>query len=320
MIDKQRMAGALLALIAVLALSACGTTESAGTSQPALPGGSTSTEADTGAQSGATEATPPDGATAPTFPPAEAIVHEVTLVGRDHAFEAPEEAPAGLITFTFRNEGSAVHHAQVVRLNEGVTFEELMAAFQEGESAAFPLFTPVGGPALTDPGDAGRVTLHLDPGAYALLCFVEDEAGIPHLAQGMARPLTITGEAAPEAKPRVDLTVSMADFQYTMPDEVDAGPQTWEVTNNGPQPHELVVQKLAPGKSPEDVIAFFHNPQGPPPFTNFGGMQALSPDEAGWLHLDLEPGTYVAICYVPDPASGKGHMDLGMVKTFRVSG
>jgi hypothetical protein len=245
--------------------------------------------------------------------------HEVMIVGRDYTFEAPEEAPAGLLTFTFKNEGAEVHHVQVVRLNEGVTFEQLMAAFEQGETEALPLTTPVGGPSLTDPGQMARVTLYLEPGAYALLCLVPDAEGILHLAHGMARPLTITGDVATQPELPADLTVSMADFQYTMPAEVGAGPQTWKVVNDGPQPHELVLHKLAPGKTAEDAIAFFHTRQGQPPFTNAGGMQGLPQGGEGWVHLDLAPGIYVAICYIPDPASGARHMDLGMVKTLTVS-
>jgi hypothetical protein len=82
--------------------------------------------------------------------------------------------------------------------------------------------------------------------------------------------------------------------------------------------HELVLHKQAPGKTADDVIAFFHHPQRKPPFTNVGGMQALNTGLAGWVHLDLEPDTYIAICYIPDPATGKRHLEMGMVKTFIV--
>lgn len=296
MIAKRYIVGALLTILAMLALSACSAAGSAGASQP----------------------DPPDEATHPTTQSTGPGGHEVTIVGRDHVFEAPEEMPAGLITFAFKNEGAEVHHVQIARLNDGVTFEQFMAAFEQGEAAAMPLITPVGGPSLTNPGQTARVTLNLEPGAYVLLCLVPDAEGIPHLAHGMARPLTITGDVATQPEPQADLTISMADFQYSMPTEVEAGPQTWKVVNDGPQPHELVLHKLASGKTAEDVIAFFHTPQGQPPFTNAGGMQGLSQGGVGWVQLDLAPGTYVAICYIPDPTSGTRHMDLGMVRTLTV--
>lgn len=302
MFGTQRILSTVLTF-AVVALSACSARGAVMDRQPDPP----------------VESAPAASAALPVADrPANVDTHEVTVVGRDYAFEAPDEIPAGLTTFTFQNEGEVVHHVQVVRLNDGVTFQQLMEAFMQGEDAAFPLFTPVGGASLIDPGAVGRVTLNLEPGAYALLCLVPDEEGIPHLAHGMARPLAVTGDAAPAPEPQADLTVSMADFQYTMPAEVEAGPQTWKIVNDGPQPHELVLHKLAPDKTADDVLAFIHQPEGPPPFTNAGGMQGLPQGGAGWVHLDLEPGTYVAICYIPDPASGAPHLDLGMVKSFTV--
>jgi hypothetical protein len=317
MMNRRPIGGALLFIIAALVLNACGASGSAGVNQPAealAPAPSAAAHDSPSAQPSA----PANGAPDSTVQPTGTGAYELTIVGRDFVFEAPEAAPAGLIAFSFKNAGAVVHHIQVARLNDGVTFDQLMAAFKQGESAAFRLFTPVGGPSLTDPGSSARVTLELEPGAYALLCLVPDAQGIPHLAHGMARPLTITGDAATQPEPQADLTASMADFQYTMPGEVGAGPQTWKIVNDGPQPHELALHKLASGKSAEDVIEFFHHPQGQPPFTNAGGMQGLQQGRAGWANLDLAPGTYVAICYIPDPSSGKRHMDLGMVKTLSV--
>ncbi len=34
--------------------------------------------------------------------------------------------------------------------------------------------------------------------------------------------------------------------------------------------------------------------------------------------VDLKPGNYLAICNIPDPASGKPHSALGMIKEFMV--
>jgi hypothetical protein len=54
-----------------------------------------------------------------------------------------------------------------------------------------------------------------------------------------------------------------------------------------------------------------------PPFTEIGGMQALASGLAGWLVLDLEPGEYVAVCFVPT-AEGVPHLMLGMIQGFTV--
>lgn len=108
------------------------------------------------------------------------------------------------------------------------------------------------------------------------------------------------------------------DFSFTLPSEIKAGVQTWKIVDAGEQPHEMNLIKLADGKTMEDVAHWMHAPEGAPPFANVGGMQGIDPNEAAYLHLDLEPRDYVAICHIPDPASGKPHDALGMVLPFTV--
>jgi LPXTG-motif cell wall-anchored protein len=93
--------------------------------------------------------------------------------------------------------------------------------------------------------------------------------------------------------------------------------QTWKITNTGPQAHEMGLLRLNPGKTLADALAAGEN--GPPPYTSLGGMQALNPGNSGWVTLDLQPATYVAICFIPDPATGKSHAELGMVAQFTVA-
>jgi hypothetical protein len=44
----------------------------------------------------------------------------VTIRAHDFSFEVPEEVPAGYTEITMINEGVEDHHAQIVRLNDGV--------------------------------------------------------------------------------------------------------------------------------------------------------------------------------------------------------
>ncbi|HYN37168.1 MAG TPA: hypothetical protein VEV82_09370, partial [Actinomycetota bacterium] len=37
-----------------------------------------------------------------------------------------------------------------------------------------------------------------------------------------------------------------------------------------------------------------------------------------WTTFDLDPGTYKAQCFFPDPDSGKPHVKLGMIQEFTV--
>jgi len=187
------------------------------------------------------------------------------------------------------------------------------------------------------------VILDLEPGQYVALCFVESPDGVPHLAKGMVQSFEVASGGTPPAatEPQAASTVVLRDFTFELPAQIAAGPQVWEVVNEGPQPHEIALLKLAEGVAPEQVQGMIVGPSaspeadhemaspaaapqgspaaaGPPPFEPVGGMQALASGLRGWIVLDLEPGYYLAVCFVPDPASGQPHAELGMVASFSV--
>lgn len=76
--------------------------------------------------------------------------------------------------------------------------------------------------------------------------------------------------------------------------------------------------KLVPGKTTQDVIAFYAHPSGPPPFVSVGGMSSIGPSLSGWVKLTLATGTYVACSQVFDKATGKSQFLLGMLTSFTV--
>jgi uncharacterized cupredoxin-like copper-binding protein len=243
----------------------------------------------------------------------------IDITASDFTFAAPDSISAGLVTIRMTNHGQEPHHGQLLRLNEGVTFDELATALAEEGDGALRLVTAEGGPGATDPHGVAQVTLDLQPGQYALACFIPGADGVPHLAKGMLKPIEVTAAAAATTAPLVRDTFTMKDFTFVMPDQLPAGPATYKVVNEGPQIHELNLLKLAPGTTAQDVVAWTRNPSGPPPFEAVGGINAFSQDGAGYMTVVLEPGNYVAVCNVPDPASGAPHSELGMVKEFTVS-
>ncbi len=258
----------------------------------------------------------PGSAPADAAPP----VPVFTFVAKDHTFEGPSQIPAGLVSLSFENVGHHQHFMQLVALNEGVTIAQLTAAYGEGQQAVAALVKGAdGGPAPIAPGGKQQVTLQLPPGQYAVLCLIPDDQGVTHLAKGMVAPLTVTGDMPPnQPEPVADGTVTLRDFSFVLPDAIKPGPQTWKIVNEGQQPHEIGLIKLAAGKTLEDVIASYQAGHGERPYEPAGGFQSIDSGERGWLHLTLEPGVYVAYCDVPDPASGTPHHQLGMVQSFMV--
>jgi hypothetical protein len=247
---------------------------------------------------------------------------QVVFKGLDYAFDSPDTIEAGLVTLNFENIGKEDHHLQIVRIADGVTFEDFMTKLQTEGEAAFALAEFVGGVGVLQPGISQAVTVNLQkPGFYIALCFVSSSEGVPHLALGMIKPIEVVAPADVVATdtPEADLKVQMLDFGYDIPTEVSAGKQTWEVVNAGAQPHELLVAKLEDGKTLTDVMNFLlGGEEGEAPYEFQGGAQAMATAYSNFVEFDLAPGSYVALCFVPDPATGKPHVALGMVRPFTV--
>jgi hypothetical protein len=236
----------------------------------------------------------------------------VTITARDYSFDAPATMSTGAVTVTLRNEGAEQHHAQFVRLNDGVSIEQFGATLMQGPEAAFPLVTFAGGPGAIDPGGSAEVTLNLTAGQYMMLCFIESPDGVPHLAKGMIRPFQVAPPPSTAQPPRADGEVIMRDFSFDAP-PVQAGQRTLRVVNQGPQPHEMAVIKA--DASLPDVIAALMNLEDEPPFpiASVGGFQAIDAGGSGWVTMNFTPGVYVLLCFVPDPATGLPHAALGMI-------
>jgi hypothetical protein len=243
----------------------------------------------------------------------------IDIMASDYAFDAPDTLPAGLVTLRLMNHGQEPHHAQLLRLNDGVSFQDFAAALEAEGEGALRLVTLTGGPGALSTLKTTEVTLDLAPGSYALACFISSPDGVPHLAKGMLKPVSVTPTAAQDATaPELSGTMTLRDFGFEIPDTVPAGMTSFRVFNAGPQPHELNILKLAPGASTSDVLAWQPDQGTPPPFEAVGGMNGLSQGVEQYMTLDLQPGEYVAICNIPDPESGTAHSRLGMIQPFTV--
>jgi plastocyanin len=244
----------------------------------------------------------------------------VAIEGGDYYFAAPDVIEGGLVTIQFTNVGVEPHHAQLVRARGDVTIPDFMAALQGDERAALGMVSTEGGAAAVATNLGTEVTVELQEGVYALICFIPTPSDrIPHFAKGMIRPLLVTAPTTTAEPPVTAGTLLMRDFSFDMPETVPAGSVTYRVVNEGPaQPHEIAFVRLAPGKTVDDVRQSIMNPGGPPPFQPVGGFQATEVAQGGYVTANLEPGEYAAICQVTDPNSGMSHVHLGMVKGFRV--
>jgi hypothetical protein len=75
---------------------------------------------------------------------------------------------------------------------------------------------------------------------------------------------------------------------------------------------------LADGEAEEVVADLAANATPAVALEALGGLGAISPGFEGYLHLDLEPGSYLAVDFMPDPGDPRPHLLDGYWATFTV--
>jgi hypothetical protein len=242
----------------------------------------------------------------------------VTVTGKDFKFDAPDEIPAGLTEFRFLNKGPSIHHMQILRLTNGKTFGDLSAALKR-QGPPPKWMKEVGGPNAPAPGMESNATLMLEPGNYAIICFV-DIGGAPHFTKGMVRPFKVVAASGPAATtPTPDVTATLYDYNFRLSAPILAGTRTIKVQNTASQPHELELVQLAPGKTANDFLAWAGGGmKGPPPAKPIGGIAGLERGMSQTFTANFTPGDYALICFIPDAKDGKPHFTHGMTKDFSV--
>ncbi|HEX2189941.1 MAG TPA: hypothetical protein VHG51_13635 [Longimicrobiaceae bacterium] len=263
----------------------------------------------------------PEAARETADAPASAPAPNVVTVGaRDFSFQLPRTIPAGLTAFRLVNDGTEMHHAQLVRIGAGHTVDELMALLSRGEHNLPEWATYVGGPNTPVPGGGVTETaLRLEAGEYALICVIPSGDGVPHFMKGMVVPVTVEPAAAPAGEPAADVRMVLNDYSFLTTPELKAGRRTIRVENAATQPHEVVLVQLAPGKTAQDLVGWMEKMQGPPPGKPVGGTTAIDRGEVNFVTADLAPGEYALLCMVPDAGDGKPHIAHGMVRQVTVS-
>lgn len=263
------------------------------------------------------------GDTPPADQAAEAssAPREVRFVANDFTLQGPTSFEAGTVTLVLDNIGQELHHLQLVRI-DGMSMQDFQARLAEIQPGT-PLpawFVEAGGVNPPEPGVPARVTMTIEAGDYAVLCVVDTPDRIPHVMKGMIAPLTVTpSTTAPAPLPAADLELVLADYALGFSAPPTRGAHVIRVTNTATQAHEVALFRLLPGKTMDDFMAWGATYAGAPPFVAAGGVPAFRPGMVAHMHVDLAPGEYIAVCFVPDHLDGAPHLVHGMVAPFTVS-
>lgn len=244
------------------------------------------------------------------------VVFEAT----DYGFTGPDRIPSGVTTLQVVNKGQDLHHIQLLRLVQGKSAADFRAALKAAPGRLPQWVTFVGGPNAVPPGGEAAATMSLGEGEYLLICLIPNREGVPHMALGMQKPLSVKGlKPTLVSEPKAGLTITQADFGFVLSRPVTAGTHTIQVVNQGTQPHEVVLVQLDPGVTAEQFAAAAEGSlSGPPPGKPMGGVVGLEKGAHGFFTARFEPDRYGLICFFPDRATGKPHFAHGMTSEFTV--
>lgn len=251
---------------------------------------------------------------------------EVTISVSETGYQAvPATTPAGWTLVTFENQGPGDNSADIMLLPPGETMEsllEVVSAAVESPAAVPPAWiyqTTFAGAPWAQSGTSEQAVVLLSAGEWVVFS----------PAPLTPATLTVTGESATPAgspKLQIDREVLMQEYAFLGFEEpVPAGPQVWQITNQGQQPHFVTVSPLPPGTTQtqymDTLMAMMSGtPEAAGPDMGapsiVGGCSTLSHGQSLYLELDLEAGTYGAICFFPEPGTGAPHAMMGMAQVF----
>lgn len=251
-------------------------------------------------------------------PRSRGALDTLTITATDVHFDAPDTVLAGLTTIRLVTKGDEPHQAALIHIANGKSYTDfLLAIRQPGPPPAW--VSVAGGVNAPRPGGTAEVTMQLDAGTYAVLSFLPTRDGFPQLVKGLLRELTVLPARSDRvAEPVATDTLTASDFAFTNSAAIGAGRHTYLFVNKGPQAHEVALFRLAHGHTAADMIAWIAAQKGPAPGEALGGVYAIRPDQRAWFTVEMTPGEYAFICFLPDEHDGRPHHARGQIREFTV--
>jgi hypothetical protein len=254
-----------------------------------------------------------------------AVRPEVTFTAGGSNLDIPEEVPSGFVDIRVKavdGEGDSGAHLLIGRVNDDVTDEEFNTALADDNADLFQFVDVVGGNGTVHTPDETLMTLDLTAGRYIAINIYFPTIDSPPQFADSRFTVVDQGNDAPPPQEKGTITLG-PDMRLTVPEDFD-GHGVWRFENLDPElAHEAALVGLAPGKTSEDVVNWFHTQDGPIPIVGeFGSMGAIGPDNEAWIDFDathVEPGDYSMVCFLPG-SDGLPHVFNGMIADVTVGG
>ena len=247
-------------------------------------------------------------------------------------FTMQKSVHAGYVTFKISSPDTDIHTIEGFRLKNGATLDEAIQDFTNGVVGATAQDAAAGaqgllkhavviGGVITTPFAPISVTVPMPTGTYYFFDFSDLVNGIPpriHTIRAFGRP-NWTG--LPSFS-HVVVTTNMDSSSGEMPGFIAPSrlnhSTTFLAVNGGDEVHEVLLRQAEPGTTDNYITQFYDavaagTTRPPSPWLDRQhGLEAISPGQFAVVHVDLPPGLYSWVCYVPDDQSGDPHAWEGM--------
>lgn len=260
---------------------------------------------------------------------------QVEIITKSMEFFSADTLYSGWNTLYYDNQSQEVHFVlmDLYPLGKSVedTKKEVLPPFDEGMKLImegdmdnaitafgklpewFQQIKYMGGTGLISPKNTAKSTVYLEPGAYAMECYVKMFNGEWHTSHGMIKQIIVLEETTDMDPPTASISVDISSTEgIVVNDSITSGKQIFQ-TNFIDQKiyehfvgHDVNLVRYENGVDMDSLIQWMSwmNPKGlitpsPEGFTFLGGMNNLSGGEKGFFEAVLTPGNYVLISEVP---------------------
>ena len=124
---------------------------------------------------------------------------------------------------------------------------------------------------------------------------------------------------APQAPQVTRIVIRAHDYSFEGPTQIEAGPTSITLQNEGQEPHHVQLVRLNDGVSPEQFQTALQQgiEAALPLMTWVGGPGIVASGESQEVAIELAAGTYLLLCFVPD-SEGAPYLAKGMVASLTV--
>ncbi|MHB1107463.1 MAG: hypothetical protein ACYCZ2_13995 [Lutibacter sp.] len=273
----------------------------------------------------------------------------IEIITKNMDFQMPDTIPSGWVTFRYKNASPQTHFFLIDKYPDGITlqnvidevgppFDNGMKLINEGkveegyaEFGKLPKWFGeakyLGGSGLVSSNHVAQTTVKLNPGYYIFECYVKMSNGVFHSSMGMEKAVVVSETDSGNTEPKADIEIDISSTEgIVFNDSISAGNHTFsvfykdQIIHENFLGHDINLAKLDDTANLDELNNWmdWSNPKGliepaPKGVVFLGGLNNMSQEDKGYFAVNLDPGRYVLISEVPNPAS------KNMLKLFVVS-